>query len=84
MHPTSLSGPSASPQARNGAVIRRLLRDYVGRRWGLMALAILCMLGTSAISGLIPLMVNWEVKMIFLRKQAEMLLPLSLAVAGVV
>ena len=84
MHPTSLSGPSASPPARNGAIIRRLLRDYVGRRWGLMALAILCMLGTSAISGLIPLMVNWEVKMIFLRKQAEMLLPLSLAVAGVV
>jgi len=84
MHSTPLSRPPANHAARTGAVIRRLLRDYVGRRWGLMALAILCMLVTSAISGLIPLIVNWEVKMIFLRKQAEMLLPLSLGVAGVV
>jgi subfamily B ATP-binding cassette protein MsbA len=69
---------------RARAVIRRLLRDYIGSQWGLLVLAIFCMLLTSAIGGLVPLMVNWEVKLIFQRHQAELLLPLALAVAGVV
>jgi subfamily B ATP-binding cassette protein MsbA len=74
-----------SPTAgKTGAVIRRLLRDYVGGQWGLLLLAIFCMLLTSAISGLVPLLLNLEVKLIFLRQQAEMLLPMSLAVVGVI
>src|SRR3569833_2933805 len=79
-----MSSPASTFQPGTAAVVRRLLRDYVGRQWGLLALAIFCMLVTSAISGLVPLMVNWEIKLIFLRKEADMLLPLSLAVAGVV
>ncbi|HKY18446.1 MAG TPA: ABC transporter ATP-binding protein [Rhizomicrobium sp.] len=75
---------SAPPPGNTGAIIRRLLRDYVGGQWGLLLLAIFCMLLTSAIGGLVPLMVNWEIKLIFLRHQSELLLPLSLAVAGVV
>jgi subfamily B ATP-binding cassette protein MsbA len=80
------SAPSSlAPQpGKAGAVIRRLLRDYVGRQWGLLALAIFCMLLTSTISGLVPLMVNYEIKLIFLRRQSDLLLPLSLAVGGVV
>ena len=79
------SAPSSYPQPGNaGAVIRRLLRDYVGGQWGLLILAILCMLATSAIGGLVPMMVSWEVKLIFMRHQGELLLPLALAVAGVV
>jgi len=66
------------------AVLRRLVRDYLSGQWGLLALAIFCMLLTSAIGGLVPQMVNWEIKLIFMRHQAELLLPLSLAVAGVV
>jgi len=74
-----------SPTAGNiGAVIRRLLRDYLSGQWGLLVLAIFCMLLTSAISGLVPLLLNLEVKLIFLRQQSEMLLPMSLAVVGVV
>ncbi len=73
------------PAALNtGAVIRRLLRDYVGAEWGLLALAVIFMLLTSAVSGLVPQLLNLEVKLIFLRHQAEMLLPMSLAVVGVV
>jgi subfamily B ATP-binding cassette protein MsbA len=67
-----------------GAVIRRLLRNYAAAQWGLLLLAIFCMLLTSGISGLVPLAVNWEIKLIFMRHQAELLLPLSLGVAGVV
>ncbi len=75
---------SVPSQLDNGAVVRRLLRDYVSGQWGLLLLAVFCMLLTSAISGLVPLLLNLEVKLIFLRHQAEMLLPMSLAVVAVV
>ena len=42
------------------------------------------MLLTSAVSGLVPWLLNLVVKLIFMRQQGEMLLPLSLAVVGVV
>jgi subfamily B ATP-binding cassette protein MsbA len=76
--------PNAPPTGKTGAVIRRLLRDYVSGHWGLLLLAIFCMLLTSAVSGLVPQLLNLEVKLIFLRHQADMLLPMSLAVVGVV
>ena len=79
-----MSSPNPSPVPATGAVIRRLVRDYVRGEWGLLLLAIFCMALTSAIGGLVPQMVNWEIKLIFLRHQAELLLPISLAVAAVV
>jgi ATP-binding cassette, subfamily B, bacterial MsbA len=81
---SSLTPSPALQPGKTGAVVRRLLRDYVGTQWGLLVFAIFCMLLTSGISGLVPMMVNWEIKLIFLRGQAELLLPLSLAVTGVV
>ena len=84
MSSAALPVPAAPEQRKTGAVIRRLLRDYLRNQWGLLILAIFCMLLTSAIGGLVPQMVNWEIKLIFMRHQAELLLPLSLAVAGVV
>ncbi|MEO8300994.1 MAG: ABC transporter ATP-binding protein [Rhizomicrobium sp.] len=81
---SAIAPPPAATAPTAGAVIRRLLRDYLGGQWGLLLLAIFCMLLTSAIGGLVPQMVNWEIKLIFMRHQAELLLPLSLAVAGVV
>jgi len=77
--------PPLAPRSENaGVVIRRLLRDYIGGQWGLLLLAILFMLLTSGISALVPMLVNLEVKLIFLRHQADMLLPMSLAVVAVV
>ncbi len=75
------SGPT---NLQAGAIIRRMLRDYVRGHWGILALAIACMLVTSALGGLVPQLVNWEVKLIFMRQEADLLLPLALAVAGVV
>src|SRR3569833_1480532 len=68
----------------SAAVIRRLLRDYVGGVWGLLILAILAMLATSLISGLVPMVVSWEIKQIFLRKNGDLLVPLALSVTGIV
>jgi ATP-binding cassette, subfamily B, bacterial MsbA len=74
----------AVPQrASTGQAIRRLLADYVGRQWGILALAILCMLFTSAMGGGIPWLVNNVTKQVFMRRQAEMLLPLSLMAFGI-
>ncbi len=73
----------APKQAGTGAIIRRLLADYVGGQWGLLALAIVCMLFASATYGLIPQLVNWEIKYIFLRQNAGLLLLLSLAAFAV-
>ena len=81
---SSTPSPSPGKPADTGAVVRRLLVSYVSGHWALLLLAILCMLLTSAVSGLVPWLLNLEVKLIFLRHQADMLLPMSLAVVGVV
>ena len=74
---------SVPERAATGQAIRRLLADYVGRQWGLLALAILCMLFTSAMGGGIPWLVNNVTKQVFMRHQADMLLPLSLLAFGI-
>jgi subfamily B ATP-binding cassette protein MsbA len=79
------STPLPAPNSLNtGSVMRRLLRDYVSDEWGLLILAILAMLATSLISGLVPMLVSWEIKQIFLRRNGDLLVPLALAVTGVV
>jgi ATP-binding cassette, subfamily B, bacterial MsbA len=75
--------PSASNQAGAGAVIRRLLRDYVGEQWGLLALAVFCMLFASTMGGAIPWLVRSVTDQIFVRHKAELLLPLSLMAFGI-
>jgi len=78
------STPLPDLAGKTGPIVRRLLRDYVRGHRGLLLLAVFCMLLTSAVSGLVPWLLNLVVKLIFMRQQGEMLLPLSLAVVGVV
>jgi subfamily B ATP-binding cassette protein MsbA len=65
------------------AVIRRLMLDYVSRQWGLLVLAVVCMLFSAAMSGTIPLLVDTFTKQIFTRHLNPLLLPLSLAAFGI-
>ena len=65
------------------AVIRRLLRDYVSRQSGLLALAVFCMLFSASMGGAIPLLVGTFTKQIFTRHMDQLLLPLSLAAFGI-
>ncbi len=71
-----------SPELKIKAIIGRLLRDYVRREWGLLALAVFCMLLTSAMAGSIPPLVRWFTYYIFQHHVASLLLPLSLAALG--
>ena len=68
----------APREAGIGPVIRRLLADYVGGQWGLLLLAIFCMLFASAMGGGIPWLVRGVTNQIFVRQKAELLVPLSL------
>ncbi|HEX4370125.1 MAG TPA: ABC transporter ATP-binding protein [Rhizomicrobium sp.] len=65
------------------AALRRLLADYVGGQWGLLLLAIFCMLFASAMYVGIPWLVNTVTKQVFMRHQASLLLPLSLLAFGI-
>src|SRR6185437_7792698 len=73
----------APKSASTAAAVRRLLADYVGGQWGILALAVLCMLFASAMGGGIPWLVNSVTKQVFMRHQASLLLPLSLMAFGI-
>ncbi len=73
-----------APEADDFAIIRRLLRDYVGRRWGRIALAVVCMLAAAGLSGLMAYLLDPVVKKIFLQGDAKMLRILTLAIIGTV
>ena len=78
-----LNGRAMAPKdLTTGAMIRRLLRDYIRAQWGLLAAAILFMLLASAMTGLFPMLLSWIVKYIFVRHAPDSLVPLSLAVLG--
>ncbi len=74
---------TAPRQAGTGAIVRRLLADYVGGQWGLLALAVVCMLFASAMGGGIPWLVRSVTDQIFVRHKAELLVPLSLMAFGI-
>ncbi len=83
---TGMSAPAPTPPQKDistAQLVRRLMRDYVSREWGLLILAVFCMLLTSAMGAAIPQLVNWDIKYIFIRHTASLLLPLSLAAFGV-
>ena len=61
-------------------VVRRLFHDYVQAQWVMFSVAIACMIVTSAASGLIPLIVDYAVKHLFIEKQSATLVLVPLAV----
>jgi subfamily B ATP-binding cassette protein MsbA len=82
--PGMSSAPSPSAPGATAAVVRRLLRDYIGGQLGLLVLAIFCMLATSALSLALPQLIKLELKQIFTNEEAGWLLPLTLVALGIV
>ncbi len=83
-HPVKGRPVTGPKDIQTGQVIARLLRDYISGHWGLLSLAVLCMLFTSAMNGAVPYLVNLEVKQIFVRQQEHWLIPLVLVAVGIV
>ena len=66
------------------AIIRRLLRDYLGNQRTLLVLGILCMIITAAMTGLMAGLINPAIKRVFLLKHADQFLIVPLEYLGVI
>ena len=76
--------PKSPDQLSDLAIIHRLLRDYMGKRWNRLVLAGFCMVITAAMNGVLAWLLDPATKQIFLDNNASMLPVISLAIVGVV
>jgi len=79
--------PSANPavgRLGDWAIIKRLIRDYLGHRSVALAIAALCMITAAALNGALAWLLDPMTKFIFLEKRADMLIPIALGVIAIV
>jgi subfamily B ATP-binding cassette protein MsbA len=94
--PTDLSGAIAAPTAPaqaalpiagprgDLAILARLARDYLGRRYLAVGAAIACMILTSSMTGLLAELLDPASKKIFLEKNAGMVVVITFGIVAVV
>lgn len=75
---------SAGGDLHDLAIIGRLLRDYMVRRWNRLGLAAVCMLITATMNGVLAWLLDPATKQIFLNNNAKMLPVITLGIVGVV
>ena len=77
--------PSARrPGPGDLAMVHRVFRDYMSGHWVALAFAALCMVIASSMNGALAYVTDPATKMIFLDRNAEMLIVIPLAVLGIV
>jgi len=64
--------------------VRRIVRSYLGNRWALLALGILCMVISAAMTGLMAGLINPAIKRVFLLKHSDQFLIVPLEYMGVI
>jgi subfamily B ATP-binding cassette protein MsbA len=78
------TNPIAPGRQLSGAddwpLIRRMLRDYIGRQKLTLVFAVLCMAGGATMTPLLAWLLNPAIKLIFLEKRTDMLLVIPAAV----
>jgi subfamily B ATP-binding cassette protein MsbA len=77
---------TGSPPLGDGdfALVRRLLRDYLGRQKLSLFFAILCMAGGAATTAMLAWLLDPAIKLIFLEKRTDMVLFIPAAIVAVV
>ncbi len=68
----------------NAAIIKRLLNDYVRQQWTTLAIALLCMAVTAAMTAALAFLTDPVIKYMFLDKRSDLLVLIPIAVLGVV
>jgi ATP-binding cassette, subfamily B, bacterial MsbA len=66
------------------ALIRRLLHDYLGRHKSTLVLAVLCMAGGAAMTGLLAWLLDPAIRLVFLEKRMDMVLLIPAALVAAV
>src|SRR5580658_10307065 len=84
--PRSLPVPAVSGATglSDWAIIKRLFRDYLGHRYAALAGAIVCMVAVAGFTPALAWLLKPLINLIFEQHRANMLLPVSLAIFGVV
>jgi subfamily B ATP-binding cassette protein MsbA len=62
-----------NPHSRSGALVRRLLRDFIGRHWRRLALALLCMAAASGSTALRAWLMEPVLDRIFIARDSSLL-----------
>src|SRR3954465_3592480 len=63
-----------NPHSRSGALMRRLVRDFIGRHWRRLALALLCMAAASGSTALRAWLMEPVLDRIFIARDSSLLL----------
>jgi ATP-binding cassette, subfamily B, bacterial MsbA len=81
-----IAGKPVQPTRNHGdwPVVARLLRDYVGNRWGLLAAGIFCMVVSAAMTGMMAGLINPAIKRVFLLKHADQFIIIPLEYMAVI
>jgi subfamily B ATP-binding cassette protein MsbA len=66
------------------AIIRRLLRDYIGNRWVLLSFGVACMVLSAAMNGALAGIINPAIKRIFILKHSADLIRIPLEIMAVI
>jgi subfamily B ATP-binding cassette protein MsbA len=75
--------PPASPRD-SSAILRRLLRDYVSKQWTTLAIAVVGMIVTSAMTAALAWLTDPAIKLLFISPRPDMLFVIPAAIFGVV
>jgi subfamily B ATP-binding cassette protein MsbA len=79
-----VANPMRATDLHDLAIIRRLLRDYMGTRWNRLTLAAVCMVTTAVMNGVLAWLLDPATRQLFLENNARMLLIIPLEIVGVV
>src|SRR5512146_2276281 len=85
--PRNLTAASPAPPAKprgDWPVIRRVIQDYVGDQWAILALGLLCMVISAAMTGMMAGLINPAVKRVFLLKHADQFIIIPLEYMAVI
>src|SRR5258706_6889161 len=79
----SALGPQV-PRDGDLSLIRRLLRDYLGRQKLNLVFAILCMAGGAAMTALLAWLLDPAIRYVFFEKRTDMVLLIPMAIVAAV
>ena len=84
MKTNPLPGTESASRDTDAGLIRRLLHDYIGRHKLTLVLAVLCMAGGAAMTGILAWLLDPAIRYVFLEKRTDMVLLIPLAIVAAV